>query len=39
VKRQRVFRIDVATRARCGAPGRVIAGIEEQTVIDRILVY
>lgn len=36
---KRVFDIDVSTCARCGAAVRVIACIEEQGVIDRILAH
>ena len=36
---KRVFDIDLSTCARCGAAVRVIACIEEQEVIDKILAY
>ena len=34
---KRVFNIDIEVCARCGGSARVIACIEEQDVIDRIL--
>jgi len=34
---KRVFNIDIRVCARCGGPARVIACIEDQDVIDRIL--
>lgn len=36
---KRVFNIDVETCARCGGPIKVIACIEDQVVIDKILAY
>ena len=36
---KRVFQIDIETCWRCGGRLRVIASIEEQSVIDRILAH
>lgn len=36
---KRVFNIDIETCPRCSGPVKVIACIEEQEVIDRILAY
>lgn len=36
---KRVFNIDVETCARCGGPVKVIACIEDQVVIDKILAH
>lgn len=36
---KRVFNIDVQTCARCGGPVKVIACIEDQAVIDKILAH
>ena len=36
---KRVFNIDVETCARCSGPVKVIACMEEQVVIDKILVH
>ena len=36
---KRVFQIDIDTCRRCGGRLRMIASIEEQSVIDRILAY
>jgi len=34
---QRVFNIDVSTYPKCGGDAKVIASIEDQVVIDKIL--
>ena len=36
---KRVFNIDIETCARCGGPVKIIACIEDQDVIDRILAH
>jgi hypothetical protein len=36
---KRVFNIDIEVRGRCGGTVRVIACIEDQDVIDRILAH
>lgn len=36
---KRVFNIDVESCPRCGGPVKVIACIEDQTVIDKILAH
>ena len=36
---KRVFNIDVSTCEKCGGDARVIACIEEQAVIDKILAH
>ncbi len=36
---KRVFNIDIEVCSRCGGPVKVIAGIVDQDVIDRILAH